>query len=69
MSTAISLTRDGVATLERNPPRQPAPRIAAPAAPPMKPCIALHTIIWSMEFDEAHMMLASVKPAAEVAKR
>jgi len=37
MSTAISLTRDGVATLERNPPRQPAPRIAAPAAPPMVP--------------------------------
>jgi len=37
MSTAISLTRDEVATLERNPPRQPAPRIAAPAAPPMVP--------------------------------
>ena len=37
MSTAISLTRDGVATLERNPPRQPAPRIAAPAAPPVVP--------------------------------
>ena len=35
--------------------------------PPMKPCMARQTIISSIEVAVAHMRLAAVKPAAEMA--
>ena len=34
--------------------------------PPMKPCSARHTIMLSIEELKPHMMLAKVKPAAEM---
>ena len=34
----------------------------------MKPWIARHRIIWLIEVENPHITLASVKPAADVAK-
>ena len=37
--------------------------------PPIKPCSARQMIIYSIELACAHMMLMSVKPKADAAKR
>ena len=35
--------------------------------PPMKPCSARQTIIWSIVVDSPHIRLATVNPAAAIA--